>query len=59
MDLRGKSFSGIFDQLKNGCNWSDLPRDIPPYSTVFWHYPKWCEGRVLDRIMTELHSKLR
>ena len=30
--------NGIFYQLKNGCNWGDLPRDLPPYSTVFWHY---------------------
>ncbi len=28
---------GIFYQLKNGCNWCDLPKDLPPYSTVFWH----------------------
>ncbi|WP_353806939.1 transposase [Microcystis sp. M_QC_C_20170808_M3Col] len=24
---------GIFYQLKNGCNWPDLPKDFPPYST--------------------------
>ena len=36
---------GVFYQLKNGCtdklhndNWCDLPKDLPPYSTVFWHY---------------------
>lgn len=28
---------GIFYQLKNGCNWQDLPKDLPPYSTVCWH----------------------
>ena len=28
---------GIFYQLKNGCNWEDLPLDLPPYSTVYWH----------------------
>jgi transposase len=28
---------GIFYQLKNGCNWEDLPKDFPPYSTVYWH----------------------
>lgn len=28
---------GVFYQLKNGCNWGDLPKDLPPYSTVFWH----------------------
>nr|WP_322734472.1 hypothetical protein [Nostoc sp. DedVER02]MDZ7988777.1 hypothetical protein [Nostoc sp. DedVER02] len=22
----------MFYQLKNGCNWGDLPRDLPPYS---------------------------
>ncbi len=22
---------GIFYQLKNGCNWQDLPKDLPPY----------------------------
>ncbi|WP_442945092.1 hypothetical protein [Nostoc sp.] len=22
---------GVFYQLKNGCNWADLPRDFPPY----------------------------
>jgi len=23
--------NGIFYQLKNGCNWADLPKDLPPY----------------------------
>jgi transposase len=30
--------NGILYQLKNGCNWGDLPKDFPPYSTVYWHY---------------------
>lgn len=33
-----KSLDGIFYQLKNGCNWCDLPKDLPPYSSVFWHF---------------------
>jgi transposase len=32
---------GVFYQLKNGCNWGDLPKDFPPYSTVYWHYKQW------------------
>lgn len=28
----------IFYQLKNGYKWCALPNDLPPYSTVFWHY---------------------
>ncbi|WP_347179057.1 transposase [Roseofilum casamattae] len=30
-------FHGIFYRLKNGCNWEDLPKDLPSYSTVYWH----------------------
>lgn len=51
--------NGIFYQLKNGCNWGDLLRDLPPYSTVFWHYQQLCEDGILERIMTQLHSQTR
>jgi transposase len=50
---------GIFYQLKNGCNWCDLPQDLPPYSTVFWHYKQWRELGVIEEIMTILHGKVR
>ena len=38
---------GILYQLKNGCNWQDLPRDLPPYSTVYWHLHSMAECRGL------------
>lgn len=50
---------GIFYQLKNGCNWSDLPRDLPPYSTVFWHYKQWRKQGTIEEIMIVLHGKVR
>ncbi|MDJ0597065.1 MAG: transposase [Pleurocapsa sp. MO_226.B13] len=50
---------GIFYQLKNGCNWCDLPKDLPPYSTVFWHYKQWRELGVIEEIMTVLHGRVR
>ncbi|WP_346016537.1 transposase [Chroococcidiopsis sp. CCMEE 29] len=50
---------GVFYQLKNGCNWGDLPKDLPPYSTVFWHYKQWRADGVLEQIMTRLHSQVR
>ena len=54
-----KILDGIFYQLKNGCNWCDLPKDLPPYSTVFWHYKQWREFGVIEEIMTVLHSRVR
>jgi transposase len=50
---------GIFYQLKNGCNWCDLPKDLPPYSTVFWHSLQWRAEGVIKQIMTTLHSEVR
>ena len=50
---------GIFYQLKNGCNWQDLPKDLPPYSTVYWHYKQWREAEVIEQLMTVLHGQVR
>jgi transposase len=50
---------GIFYQLKNGCNWEDLPKDLPPYSTVYWHYKQWREAGAIEDLMSVLHGKVR
>lgn len=50
---------GIFYRNKNGCNWGDLPKDLPPYSTVYWHYKQWRAEGVLDKIMEKLHAQVR
>jgi transposase len=48
--------NGVLYQLKNGCNWIDLPKDFPPYSTVFWHYKPWRNGGLIKEILEELHG---
>lgn len=50
---------GLLYQLKNGCNWCDLPKDLPPYSTVFWHYKQWRAVGVLEKIRDSLHGQVR
>lgn len=50
---------GVFYQLKNGCNWGDLPKDLPPYSTAFWHYKQWRATGVLEQIRDTLHAQVR
>lgn len=50
---------GVLYQLKNDCNWCDLPNDLPPYSTVFWHYKQWREEGVIERIRDVLHAQVR
>ena len=50
---------GILYQLKNGCNWCDLPKDLPPYSTVFGHDKQWREQGVIEKIRDVLHAQVR
>ena len=56
---RREIVNGILYQLKNGCNWCDLPRDLPPYSTVYWHYKQWRAAGVIEELMRVLHQKVR
>ena len=56
---RREIIDGIFYQLKNGCNWQDLPKDLPPYSTVYWHYKQWRTEGVNEILMSVLHSQVR
>jgi transposase len=46
-------------QLKNGCTWADLPKDFPPYSTVYWHYKQWRESGLIDKLLDELYGQSR
>lgn len=50
---------GMLYQLKNGCNWKDLPKNLPPYSTVFWHYNQWRKAGSFEKLMTLLHGEVR
>ena len=50
---------GMLYRLKNGCNWGDLPKDLPPYSTVFYHYNQWRKAGTLSKLMTILHEQVR
>jgi len=52
-------FNGILYQLKNGCNWQDLPKNFPPYSTVYWHYKQWRAAGAIETLMQTLHEQVR
>ena len=51
--------NGMLYQLKNGCNWCDLPKDYPPYSTVYWHYKKWRDAGIFKKLLQKLHEECR
>jgi len=52
-------FRWDFLSTQNGCNWRDLPKDFPTYSTGFWHYKQWRSQGIIPKIIEELHRRLR
>jgi transposase len=51
--------NGVLYILSTGCPWRYLPKDFPPYSTVYHYFIWWqCDG-VLDRIHDALFVECR
>ena len=37
----------VFYLLRSGCSWRMLPKEYPPWQTVYYHFRKWrIEGRL-------------
>lgn len=50
---------GIMYILSTGCQWSALPKDLPPRSTVNDYMRRWADDRTLDRIHHALYLACR
>jgi transposase len=44
---------------RTGCSWRQLPRDLPPWQTVYWHFVRWEEQGVTRKILDLLRRRLR
>jgi transposase len=51
--------NAIFYQLKSGCPWRLLPREYPPWQTVYSCFRKWRDDGTWEQIHTRLREKLR
>jgi len=40
----------IFYVLKSGCPWRLLPRDFPPWETVYWCFGRWRMDGTFERL---------
>jgi predicted RNase H-like nuclease len=45
----------VFYLLRSGCAWRMLPREYPPWQTVYYHFQKW---RLDDRLR-QAHERLK
>ena len=51
--------NAIFYQLKSGCPWRLLPREYPPWQTVYYTFRRWRDDGSWERLHTRLREKLR
>jgi putative transposase len=47
--------NGIFYLLRAGCSWRMLPKEYPPWQTVYEYFSQWRK----DGTLTQLHAALR
>jgi transposase len=45
--------------LRTGCSWRQLPKDFPPWATVYWHFARWRDDGSLDALHDALRSAVR
>jgi len=51
--------NAIFYIVRSGCAWRLLPRDLPPWKTVYHYYRLWRIDGTWERIHKALREKLR
>lgn len=53
------AIDAMFYLLRTGCQWRQLPRDFPAWSTVYWYFKKWQRTGVWVRLHRELYRLTR
>jgi putative transposase len=51
--------NAIFYRTKTGCQWRNLPHDLPPWGTVAGYYRVWRRAGVWERIHDALREEVR
>jgi transposase len=51
--------NGLLYVLSTGCQWRNIPRDLPPRSTLFDYFQRWEYDGTLLKIHYELYHKCR
>ena len=56
---RRQIVNAILYVLRTGCAWRYLPKDFPPWQTVFWYFCRWEQDGTVDRLHDALRDRVR
>jgi putative transposase len=51
--------NGIFYVIRTGCQWRNVPKDLPPWSVLYTYYRNWIRNGFWVRLHDSLRRKLR
>ena len=58
VDIR-RVLNGIFYRNKSGCQWRMLPKDYPPWETVYYYFSKWRRDGTWQSLNDALRERVR
>jgi len=51
--------NAIFYVLRSGCAWRMLPKDFPPYQTVYMYFKQWEKDGTWEKVHDVLRDRVR
>ena len=51
--------NAILYAIKTGCQWRWLPKDFPPWKTIYGYYRRLCIAGVWEKVLAELVKRTR
>jgi len=56
---RREIVNAILYVARSGCAWRMLPKDFPPWQTVYWYFSAWRDDGTINRLHTALREEVR
>lgn len=50
---------GVFYVLRSGCSWRMMPKDLPPWQSVYYYFRNWRLDGTWERVHQELRENAR
>lgn len=56
---RRRIVNAVFYVTKSGCQWRMLPKDFPPWQTVYDYFKQWCVAGIWEEVLDVLNQQHR